>query len=205
MEFMTGFLQRKLSTCQIHRKISFHHNSSLKSWRIKDALPTCPKWVNVNSYFITVVKHKLNLELSPYRSARMDYSCFEPVKIISDSFKALINPLLIIGDIFLEILMSSPTTITITTLHLWLHQDTDQHQEIRGIHQHQGTWASGQPHRTWGSMCQWHHPFTQQSPYIMLFPLVTLNSKLYQLIHRRNSRTYSRYLMTMLLPNCMNK
>ena len=156
MEFLTGFLQRKLSTCQLHRTISFHHNSSFRSWGRKAVLPTCPKWVNVNSYFINVVKHKLNLELSPSRSARMDYSCFGPVKGTFNSSKSLKSPLLIIGNLSLEILMSSPTTITITTLHLWFHQDTDQHQEIRGSHQHRDTQASVHPHRIWGSMCQWH-------------------------------------------------
>ena len=204
MEFMTGFLKRKLSTCQRHRTISFHHNFSFKSWGGKAALPTCPKWLNVDYYFITFVKQKLNLEISPSRSARMDYSCFEPVKGTPDSSKALKNPLLIIGDLSLEMLMSSPTTITITTLHLWFHQDKYQYQEIRGSHQHRDTRASGHPHRIWGSMWQWHQPLPQQHPYLMLFPLTTSNLKLYQLIHRRSSRTHPWHMIMMLLPNCIN-
>ena len=184
MEFMTGFLQRKLSTCQLHRKISFQHNSYFKSWGRKAALPTCPKWVNVNFYFITVIKQKLNLELSPSQSAWIEFSCFEPVKGTSDSSKALKKNLLINGNRLLEMLMSSPTTIAIMTLHLWFHQDMDQYQEIRGSHQHWDTRSSGHPHIIWGSMCQWHQTLPQQSPYLMLFPLATSNLKLYQLIHK---------------------
>ena len=44
----------------------------------------------------------------------MDYSCFKLVKGSSNSYKALKNPLLIIDDLSLEMIMASPTTIKIT-------------------------------------------------------------------------------------------
>ena len=176
--FMTGFLQKRLFLCQRHSTISFHHNYSSKSWKIKAALITCPKWVNANSYFIIVKIKKSNLEPSQFWSAQTDYSFFEQVKDTPDSSKALRNPLLIIDNHLLETITSYPTTIMITTLLHWIYQETDQHQEIWGSHQHRGTWVSGHPHRIWGRVRQWQQPLWKKCPYLLLFPLTTLKFKI---------------------------